>query len=248
MWADGSIQGLTGALAEPYACAPHTHGIAIYTPEELTTRVRALHEAGWQVAIHGNGDAAIQQIIEAYAHTLAGGSDRDRRYRIEHCQMVRNDQLARMADLGILPSFFVKHVYYWGDRHRDIFIGPERARRISPLRSAQQRGIPFGLHSDCPVTPIPPLEGIWAAVNRITRRGETLGAEQRVDVTTALRAYTSDAAYLSFEEKIKGTLELGKLGDVAVLSADPTAVPPEQLKDILVDATVIGGEVVWERT
>jgi predicted amidohydrolase YtcJ len=246
LWADGSIQGITGALTEPYCCAPDTTGVLIFPQEGLDRRVRALHDGGWQIGIHGNGDASIDAILDAYAAALRANPRPDHRHRIEHCQMVREDQLDRMAELGVAASFFIKHVYYWGDRHRDIFIGPERAARIDPLASAERRGLRFALHSDCPVTPVPPLFGVWCAVNRITRNGDVLGAEQRIGVETALRAYTSMAAELAFEESIKGTLEPGKLGDITVLSADPTAVPPETLKDLTVDLTVIGGEVVFE--
>ncbi|MDE2572941.1 MAG: amidohydrolase [bacterium] len=248
LWADGSIQGLTGALSEPYECNPETCGVEIFDRTRLTSRVAEMRAAGWQVAIHGNGDAAIGTILDAYAANGAGRADADPRYRIEHCQMAREDQLERMGALGIYPSFFVKHVYYWGDRHRDIFIGPQRARRISPLCSAQRIGLRFALHSDCPVTPIPPLEGMWSAVNRITRNGELLGPEQRIGAERALRAYTADAAYLSFEEGAKGTLEPGKLGDVTVLSGDPTRVDPAALNQLSVEATIIGGEIAWQRS
>lgn len=245
--ADGSIQGLTGALAEPYDCAPHTRGVLTQPGESLATKVRGLHDAGWHIGIHGNGDAGIQAILDAYAAALAANPRPDHRYRVEHCQMAREDQLDRMAELGVAASFFIKHVYYWGDRHRDIFIGPARAERISPLASAERRGIRFALHSDCPVSLVPPLEGIWAAVNRITRDGKLLGPEQRVSVETALRAYTSGAAALGFEEDRKGTLVPGKLGDVTVLAADPTRVDPMALRDLAVEMTVVGGEVVWAR-
>jgi predicted amidohydrolase YtcJ len=248
LWADGSIQGLTGALAEPYACAPETTGVLIHPEQaDLDRRVRALHDGGWQIGIHGNGDAGIEAILDAYAAALAAAPRPDHRHRIEHCQMAREDQLDRMAELGVCASFFVKHVYYWGDRHRDIFIGPERAARISPLRSAEERGIRFALHSDCPVTPVAPLEGVWAAANRLTRDGAILGPDQRVSVETALRGYTANAAYLAFEEDAKGTLEPGKLGDIVVLSADPTHVPPETIDRIAVELTIVGGEVVYEK-
>jgi len=242
MWSDGSIQGITGALSEPYYCQPTTRGLPIYTEEELTLRIRALRDAGWHVAIHANGDAAIQAVVAAYERTPGG-----QRYRIEHCQTGRDDQLDRIAAHGIHVSFFIKHVYYWGDRHRDIFLGPARARRISPLESARQRGIRYALHSDCPVTPVMPLEGIWAAVNRRTSSGAELGAEQRIDVENALRGYTESAAYLSFEEKQKGTLETGKFGDVVVLDSDPIQTEPAQLNRVNVEMTIIGGQVVFER-
>ena len=247
LWADGSIQGLTGCVSEGYACAPDKTGLLIFPPDDLARRVAALHAAGWQVAVHGNGDQAIEAILGAYAGLGLSPRESRHRHRIEHCQMAREDQLDRMAEAGVLASFFVKHVYYWGDRHRDRFLGQARAQRIDPLASAQRAGIRFGLHSDTPVVPVPPLEGIWCAVERETRDGLRLGDEQRVDVATALAGYTSQAAHLGFEEQDKGTLEPGRLADVAVLSHDPMSVDGAKLRDIEVDSTIVGGEVVWSK-
>ncbi|MDJ1136506.1 amidohydrolase [Streptomyces iconiensis] len=242
--ADGSIQGRTGCLAEGYHQHPDEHGMMLQSPERLAEMVADVDAAGWQAAVHGNGDAAIEAIVGAYRHVDSAA----RRHRIEHCQTVREDQLDRMAEQGVLASFFVKHVYYWGDGHRDLWLGPERARRISPLVSAHRRGIIYGLHSDTPVTPVPPLEGVWCAVARRTRDGHELGPEQAVDVERALRAYTVDAAHLTGEEGETGTLEAGKLADLAVLSDDPTAVTTEALRTLRVEATVVGGEVAWSAT
>lgn len=247
LWADGSIQGLTGCVSEGYACAPDKNGMLIFPPEDLARRVAALHASNWQVAVHGNGDQAIEAILGAYTTLGLRPHESDSRHRIEHCQMASEGQLDRMAESGVLASFFIKHVYYWGDRHRDRFLGPQRANRLNPLSSAQARGIRFGLHSDTPVVPVPPLEGIWCAVERMTRDGKQLGGDQRVDVATALAGYTSQAAHLGFEEQKKGTLEPGKLADVAVLSHDPVSVEPPKLRDIEVETTIVGGDVVWSR-
>ena len=163
--------------------------------------------------------------------------------------MAGDRQLERMSESGLLASFFVKHVYYWGDRHRSRFLGERRAARLNPLRSALKHGVRFGLHSDTPVVPVPPLEGVRSAVRRRTRFGDVLGPDERIGVTEAVRAYTSEAAHLAFEEREKGSLEPGRLADVAVLSADPWAdagagdVPD----DVHVTATLIGGEVVWRK-
>lgn len=245
MWADGSIQGLTGCLSEGYACAPDQYGVLIHPPEELARRIATLDDAGWQVAVHGNGDQAIQTILDAYASLGVRPDERDSRHRIEHCQMASEEQLDAMASAGIHASFFIKHVYYWGDRHRDRFLGQKRAERIDPLSSAGRHGVRFGLHSDTPVVPVSPLEGMWCAVNRITRDGKELGAEQAVPTTTALRAYTAEAAHLAHEEDRKGRLEPGMLADIAVLSADPLDIDPSRLRDLATHATVIGGEVAW---
>lgn len=247
LWADGSIQGLTGCVSEGYACAPHQHGMLIYPPDELARRVRALHDAGLQVAVHGNGDAAIETILNAYDALGERKALHTRRHRIEHCQMAGDRQLEQMAESGLLASFFVKHVYYWGDRHRSRFLGERRAARLNPLRSALRHGVRFGLHSDTPVVPVPPLDGVRSAVRRRTRSGEVLGPDERIGVTEAVRAYTSEAALLAFEEQDKGSLEPGRLADIAVLSADPWADPGDVSEDVHVTATMIGGEAVWRR-
>ena len=161
------------------------------------------------------------------------------------CQMPREDQLDEIQRLGITPSFFIGHVYYWGDRHRDIFLGEERARRISPLASAVKRGIRFTLHDDTPVTPVNPLMLVWGAVNRLTRQGKLLGPEQRIDVTQALRAVTIDAAYQNFEEERKGSIEAGKLADFVILEENPLTAAPVHTKDIRIVATVVGGKQVY---
>lgn len=246
LWADGSIQGLTGCVSDGYACAPDKHGLLIFEPDDLGRRVATLHEAGWQVAVHGNGDGAIQAVLDAYGRLGMGGGEEDRRHRIEHCQMVTETQLDRMAETGILASFFIKHLYYWGDRHRDRFLGAERASRLNPLASAQAHGIAYGLHSDTPVVPVSPMEGVWCAVRRMTGDGRELGPEQRVDVETALRGYTSQAAHLAFEENDKGSLTPGRLADIAVLSKDPTRVDPDDIRSVEVEATIVGGELVWD--
>ena len=249
LWSDGSIQTLTACVSAGYACAPDQYGLLLHPGDDLSRRVAALHEAGWQVAVHGNGDAAIQAVLDAYA--LLGVDDPNgsaaSRHRVEHCQLATDHQLEAMAAAGVAASFFVKHVHYWGDRHRDRFLGPERASRIDPLASALSRGVRFGLHSDTPVLPVAPLEGIWCAVERRTSDGDVLGPEQRVDAETALRAYTSAAAELGFEEDRKGTLEPGRLADVAVLSGDPVAIDPAGIGSLAVDHTIIGGEVAWSR-
>ena len=243
---DGSIQLRTAALRQPYhgETEPAEHNL-IWPQEELDCMVADVHSSGWQIWTHGNGDAAIGSILDAYERTLADGPRTDHRHRIEHCQTVGEDQLDRMRSLGIATSFFAPHVWYWGDRHREIFLGPERAARIDPLASALQRGIRFGLHNDSPVTPISPVLSIGTAVSRLTSSGQVLGDEQTITVEQALRSMTLDSAYLAFEENLKGTLTEGKLGDIVVLEADPHKVAPREVKDISVTMTIVGGEVAY---
>ncbi|MHC4914236.1 MAG: amidohydrolase [Planctomycetota bacterium] len=247
---DGSIQGLTGYLAEPYHVTPPGkpgyRGYSIKTPQELKELVAAAHRAGRQVAVHANGDAAIDDVLEAYAAAQAELSRPDARHRIEHCQMAREDQLDRMVELGVSPSFFVGHVHYWGDRHRELFMGPERAARISPLRSALGRGLRCTVHEDTPVTTVSPLTSAWAAVNRLTRSGKVLGADQRIGVLEALRTLTSEAAWQNFEEAERGSIEPGKAADFTVLARNPVEIPPEEIRELPVLETIVDGGSVWK--
>jgi hypothetical protein len=149
-----------------------------------------------------------------------------------------------MQRLGVVPSFFVLHTYYWGDRHRDRFMGPERAARMSPAASAAARGLRFTLHADAPVVPIEPLRIVWAAVNRRSTSGAPIGPAQRIDVERALRAVTLDAAWQHFEERDKGSLEVGKLADLVILDRSPLD-DPEHVDTIRVLETIVGGRSVF---
>ncbi|WP_445400733.1 amidohydrolase [Streptomyces sp. LE64] len=242
--ADGALQGLTACLRDAYECDPDAHGLMSMTPGELRRAVARYTAAGWQIATHGNGDAAIDAVLDAYRHA---GDARAPRHRIEHCQTIREDQLDLLAEHGVLASVFVKHVHYWGDQHHDRWLGPRRAGRISPLASLRRRSIRFGLHSDSPVTPVSPLEAMWCATARRTRSGRVLGPEQRVGVEDALRAYTSEAAWLGHAETTHGTVEPGKVADLTVLDTDPTTAEPDALREVRVEATVVGGVVRYER-
>jgi predicted amidohydrolase YtcJ len=246
---DGSPQGYTAWLTQPYHVPFKGDkaycGYPVTPPEQLNPLVAQLHNAGYQIAIHANGDAAIDAAIEAYRLAQTNNPRPDARHRIEHCQTVREDQLDAIAELGISPSFFVSHTYYWGDRHKEIFLGPERGSRISPLKSALKRGIRFSIHSDCPVTPVSPLFCVFAAVNRVTSGGQILGPEFRVTPEEALRAVTIDAAWQTFEENIKGTIQVGKLADFTILDRNPLKISPEQIKNITVKEVIIGGKQVY---
>ncbi len=245
LFQDGSIQGYTGFLSAPYHRQPEGkqdfRGYPARSRAELAAAVRRYHRAGRQIAIHGNGDAAIDDILEAYETAQREFPRKDARHRIEHCQTAREDQLDRMARLGVTPSFFNGHVYYWGDRHLELFLGPARAARISPLASARRRGIRFTLHNDTPVTPVDPLLLIQTAVTRRTRAGAVLGEDQRISVMDALRAVTIDAAWQNFEERRGGSIEPGKFADFTILDENPLQVAPERISSIRVRAAIVGG-------
>lgn len=246
LFQDGSIQGLTGALREPYFCDKHVYGELFHKQPALNEIISSLHKRGFRIAIHGNGDRAISSILEGFEYALNEYPRLDHRHRIEHVQMATPEDLDKMAELNVAGSFFINHVYYWGERHAEIFLGPQRAQRISPLRDAIDRDLLFTLHSDCPVTPISPLFLIWAAVNRQTREGDVLGYEQKIDVMTALKAMTIDGAVLNFQEQDSGSIEVGKFADLVVLEKDLTTINPLEIKDIELLYTIIDGKVEYE--
>ena len=248
--ADGSIQGFTGYLSQPYH-TPH-HGDAAYRGyaaiprEKLFEKVQALHTAGYQLAIHGNGDESIEDILDAFEAAQAAHPVDDPRMILIHSQMAREDQITRMKALGITPSFFTAHTYYWGDRHRDIFMGPERAAVMSPSKWAQDNGLRFSSHLDTPVTPMLPLQAVWSQVHRITYGGDVLGPEQRISVMDALRAVTIDAAWQVFQEDNRGSLEPGKYADLVVLSGNPLD-DPMAMRELVVERTVVGGATIYRK-
>ena len=245
--ADGSPQGLTAALSEPYfhaAGAPPEHaGIAAMKPVELQAWIHAYHRAGYQLAVHGNGDAAIGFILDGIEAAQQAFPRADARHVLVHAQTVRFDQLQRMHSLEVSASFFVAHTYYWGDWHRSRSLGPARASTISPTGWADEIGVRYSLHADTPVTPMLPMQMLWSATQRETLTGVVLGAEQRIDRLRALRALTIDAAWQNHLERSRGSLEPGKLADFIVLSGNPLGVV--DVRELQVLQTYVGGREVY---
>ncbi|MEU8628670.1 amidohydrolase [Streptomyces sp. NPDC048669] len=244
---DGSIQLHTAALTDPYhdlgGC--HCGGMAI-PPGSLDALVAENHAAGRAVAIHTNGDQAIDFALDAIGRAQAAHPGQVLPHRLEHVQTLREDQIGRMGELGVAASIFVNHVYYWGDRHRDRFLGPARGERISPVASVAAAGLPYALHCDCPVTPVNPLFTMNTAVHRVTRNGDVLGADQRVTPYDALAGYTTAAARVTGEHSGKGEIAAGHLADFVVLDGDPLGEGPADLSGLRVIRTVVGGETVFE--
>lgn len=175
-------------------------------------------------------------------------SDNPRKHELRpvmiHCQTARADQYERMAELGMIPSIFSSHIWYWGDIHLRNF-GPERGGRISACGDAARCGLPFTLHTDTPVLRPNLLEAAWCAVNRVTKKGAQLDEDQKVTVYEALCAITKNGAYQYGEEARKGTLEVGKLADLAILDRDPFKEEPENLRKVRVAATIKEGNEVY---
>ncbi|WP_319523849.1 amidohydrolase family protein [uncultured Desulfosarcina sp.] len=220
-------------------------GYASMTQDQIDKWVKRCDENGIQLQVHTNGDGATDMLIKAVEKVRADKPRPDLRTTIIHAQTMREDQLDFSAKHGLTPSFFPIHVYFWGDRHRDLFIGPERAAMMNPSRSALDRNLKVTLHHDAPIAGIEMLKVAWAAVNRVTTSGKLLGPEERITPFEALRAITADAAWQNFEEDRKGTLEKGKLADLVVLSDDPLGVDPIAIKNIRVVQTIKEGETVY---
>ena len=239
-WADGSNQAQTGYQRENYL-GTDERGALNYSLEQVTEVIRRAHEGGWQVGVHANGDAAIDMVLDAYEAVLGKSSNSDLRHRIEHCSVFHPEQMVRMKDMGLSPSFLIGHVRWWGKAFRDRLLGPERARFYDPCASALAAGLKISLHSDWNVTPIEPLRYVEDAVTRVMNEGgDVFFPEERIPVDAALRAVTIDAAWQCHMEDQIGSLETGKFADFAILEEDPTA-PDVKIGKIKVSETWMDG-------
>jgi predicted amidohydrolase YtcJ len=240
---DGSPQGRTAWLSKPYFKVPpgRKRGYAGYstlTDKQAIAAVSRAFRNNWQVMVHSNGDAATDQMIRAVRAASAQYPGGDRRPVLVHGQVLRENQIDTLKQLGIFPSLFPMHTFYWGDWHRDTVLGRKRAENISPTGWFLKRGMMFTTHHDAPVAFPDTMRVLSATVNRTTRSGKVLGPKQRVEPLVALKAMTLWAAYELFEENNKGSIEPGKLADFAILSDNPLSVPRENLADIKVVETI----------
>ena len=244
---DGSPQGKTAYLTEPYYKPPHSEsdsykGYPLIPQSEVSKWVQEYAELKIPIMAHANGDAAADMLIEAVEQA---NMNSDHRTIMIHAQTVREDQLDQMRELKIIPSYFSTHTFYWGDWHRDSVFGEERAMRISPTKSSLDRNMPFTVHNDAPVVPPDMIRLLWSTTNRKTRSGKVLGEEQKISTYAALEAMTINAAYQHFEDDIKGTIEVGKQADLVVLSEDPLSIHPEKLLNVKVVATYSKGTEIF---
>ena len=244
---DGSPQGRTAWMSRPYEGEADYAGYPAWTDEQVTAFLSLALGEGRQILAHCNGDAAAEQYLRCFAaaRDRMGAGDTHRPVMI-HAQLVRRDQLERMGRFSMIPSFFAAHIWYWGDTHWKNF-GPERASHISPLKWAQELGLPFTMHQDSPVIEPNVLESVWCAVNRVTRKGRKLGCGLAVTAETALKAFTIHAAYQYFMESERGSIAPGKRADFVLLDADPTAVEPMKIRDIQVLETIKDGVSVYRK-
>jgi predicted amidohydrolase YtcJ len=245
--ADGSTQGLTAALNEPYSYPKNSKwtGALNYKDADIYASMKSYFDQGWQISTHSNGDKAIDQALNSYAKLLAGNKNpQDRRLRIEHFTVNNDAQVKKAVQLGVVPSFTIGHVHYWGSAFDNSIIGSERAKRIDPAAEFKRAGAKFTLHSDTPVSNVGPLNYITEAVTREWQLPpkKVLGPDQVISIDDAIRAITIDAAYQIFADNIVGSLEVGKRADLVVLEKNPRKTPAADIRNIKVNQTWVDGK------
>ena len=252
--ADGSPQGKTAYFSQPYLtpvpdCKKDCRGLPSISQDALNEMFAKAYKHDNQLFIHNNGDGATDMIIKAHEYAVkktGQAADKDRRTVPIHAQFARPDQLEAFKKYKMLPSFFTNHAYFWGDVHVQN-LGKKRADFLSPIATADKMGLKYTNHSDDTVTPVDPLFTVWSAVNRTSRSGKIIGANERATPYQALKAITTNAAYEYYEENSKGTLTKGKLADLVILDANPLTVNADKLKDIHVVTTIKEGKIIYQR-
>ena len=244
MTCDGSISERTARLSQPYIGRPDDFGIIVTPEEELYERARKAHDADWQIGIHANGDVGIDTVLRVYERLQRERPRRDARFRLEHCTVINDSLVRRIAALGAVPTPFAAYVYYHGEKFGEY--GAERLAQMFALRSFLDAGVRVAPGSDYPPGPFEPMMALQSAVTRTDMKGNVWGPQQRITVEEALRTQTLNGAYASFEEKIKGSIERGKLADLVVLGRDPLREDPSSLVTIPIERTMVGGRWVYE--
>jgi hypothetical protein len=243
---DGAGSSGSAAMKEPYPGEPNNYGMLNISQVEFDQRIEAAHRAGYQIAVHAIGDRAIEMVLESYSKALARDPRLNHRHRIEHCGFLDSALIEKLIALEVIPVLGLPLLYELGDNYLDVY-GPERLDHLYPLRSLLEAGAVVSLSSDAPVIHPNPMHGVYFAVTRKTKSGRLIGPDQKVDPVQALRAYTLHGAYASFEERIKGSIEAGKMADLVVLSRDILKTPPEEILEMTVDLTMVDGQIVYER-
>ena len=239
---DGSPQLKTAYMKQAYPNTDDYHGTKLYEQQTINDVVKDCYTNNVQLVAHCNGDGAIDQYIEACKtyHDL----NKDNRNVIIHAQFMNKQQLIQSKEVGLIPSFFNSHVYYFSQEHIDNF-GYERASKISPLNSAVNANINFTIHTDCPVTQPDLIQSIYVACTRITKNGDVLDAKEVISAYDALKAVTINAAYQCFEETTKGSIEVGKLANFTIVNQNPTTIDPKDIKDIKIVHTYVEGNSIY---
>lgn len=242
MMLDGSIQGFSARLRWPGYFNGASNGIWVTEPSQFERDFEVYHNAGLTIHTHTNGDEASEVAIDAIERVLARHPRPNHRHTLQHGQLIDAALFRRMAGAGLSVNLFANHLWYWGDQHAELTVGPDRAARMNACASALRAGVPMAIHSDAPVTPLGPLFTAWCAVNRVTPSGRVLGESERISVEQALHAITLGAAWTLGLDQETGSIECGKRADFCVLEEDPLSVDPIKLKDIKVWGTVLSGK------
>jgi predicted amidohydrolase YtcJ len=240
---DGSIQGFTATVDWPGYISGDADPLFLVAPEQVVDILRPFHMARIGIHTHCNGNMAADVFIDAIEQLLTEFSWLDHRHTVTHAQLMTPAQMRKAKNLGMCANFFVNHMFYWGDQHHDITVGPDRARALNACATADRIGLPYSFHSDAPVTPPGHLHTMWAAVNRLTPSGRVMGENECISIDRAFHAATIDAAYQMHVDHLVGSLEVGKFADITVLDADPYEVTPDSIRDITVWGTMVGGVI-----
>jgi predicted amidohydrolase YtcJ len=253
-WYDGSPYTGSMYLNEPFKTSsvnqekihvPLGHsGKALWNNDEIANRIKQYDSAGWQVAVHTQGDRAITEILDAFDKS---GISKNSRHRLEHCLLPSKKAMQRMAKLGVSPSFHINHLWYYGEALEDHIIGRERTEKILPLKVAENNSLIFSLHADQPMFESDPLSLLHTAVNRKTRYGKSVGKSNKISVEQGLKSLTINAAWqIKMENKI-GSIKPGKYADFVIIDQNPMMVDPEKIKDIHVLQTIVNGNIVYKK-
>ncbi len=241
---DGSISERTARLSQPYTGRPNDYGIIVMDDEQMYPYAKKAYDAGWQIGIHANGDVGIDITLKLFERLHKESPRKDPRFRIEHCTMINDSLIQRMKALGVIPMPFSTYVYYHGEKMKAY--GEDRLKNMFALRSFLDAGIRPTIGSDYPPGPFEPMMFLQSSVTRTDMKGNVWGANQKVTVEEAIKIGTINGAYASFEEKIKGSLEAGKLADLVILGRNPFKENPSTLITIPIERTMVGGKWVYE--
>lgn len=248
---DGSPQGRTALFTTPYLTGGPSgqidwKGESTFSQNEVNKMLKKVYDKGLQSLFHANGDGAIDMCISAHEYASGGNPSKERRTVIIHSQFVREDQLDKYLEYNLIPSFYTEHTFFFADAHINNR-GLKQASFISPMNTAIEKGLRPTNHTDFNVVPIDQMMVVWTAVNRISRNGDVIGAEERITAYQALQAITTHAAYQYFEEDSKGSLEATKLADLVILDQNPLKVDPMKIKDITVVETIKEGKTIFKK-
>ncbi len=242
---DGAISARTAAVSEPYLNRPGFHGVFSSTREIGEQNISEAFESGCRISAHANGDRAIEMYLDIIENCRKKYPIQNRRNRIIHCTVINPELIERIKELELFPTIFGAYPYYHGDKLLPAF-GEKRLESMFAARSFLDEGIQVAAHSDYDCSPFEPLMGIHSLVNRTTKFGKPIGQSQKISVPEAIKLYTINAAYHSFEENVLGSIEVGKYADMTVLGKDILTVPPENIIDIPVEMTIVGGKVMYK--